>query len=626
MRHWIERWDSGTRWLFWVVQAGIFVASGTTALLLGYDFRIPQEQLLALAGAVAIWAAAKIAAFRFVNLSFGWWRYVSARDLTRITLGTLGGAVLGGLILAPLSPPGFPKAAYLLDFMMSLLGSAGVRLAVRLIWEASVAKGRGEVLKPTLIYGAGTAGIALLREIRNSGRLPYDVRGFVDDNAEKKGRNILGVRVFGGGEQIQALVTTQLIETILIAIPSATGSDMAKIVELCQSAGVGFKTIPGLDETAQNPNVATQIREVAIEDILGREPVHLEQEHIRERVEGEAVMVTGAAGSIGSELCRQLARFNPAVLVAFDFAETAVFHLEREMRRIAPTVRFQPEIGNIQNAARLDEVMQRFSPSAVFHAAAYKHVPLMEDHVCEAVENNVLGTHNVAAAAIRHRVANFVLISSDKAVRPVSIMGATKRAAELVALTLNAEGKTKFVCVRFGNVLGSNGSVLPIFKEQIAAGGPVTVTHPEIERYFMTISEAAQLALQAFSMGNGGEVFVLEMGKPVKILDLARKMISLSGHIPDRDIPIVFTGVRPGEKMYEELSLLNEGTVPTRHKKIRIFAGAGLPGAIEFHLDALRDASARRDTRALTMLLAELAPDFLPGQGRLDRETLTAYQ
>lgn len=622
MQSWIERCDKAC--VLWCVQAVIFAASGAAALVLAFDFRVPRPYLPQLGAAILIWIAAKLVAFRFSNLTHGWWRYVSARDLVRITLANLAGSVLAMLFIVPFAPPSLPRSVYPLEFMICLLGAAGVRLAVRLVREANLPKGRAEAGKPTFIYGAGSAGTTLLTEIRNSSRLMYDVRGFIDDDPEKKGSNPFGVRVLGRGDQLRELVTTHEIENVLIAIPSAKGGEMARIVDLCQAAQVAFKTTPALDQTAQTGSLAAQIRQVAIEDILGRELVQLEQDHIRERIENAVVMITGAAGSIGSELCRQLARFNPATIVGFDISETSIFYLEREMRRIAPGIAFQPEIGNVQNNARLDEVMKRHSPSVVFHAAAYKHVPLMEDHVCEAVENNVLGTHNVAAAAIRHKVSNFVLISSDKAVRPVSVMGATKRAAELLVLTLNAERKTKFVCVRFGNVLGSNGSVLPIFEAQIAAGGPVTVTHPDVERYFMTIAEAAQLAIQAFSMGDGGEVFVLEMGKPVKIVDLARKMIALSGRVPDRDVPIVYIGLRHGEKMYEELSLLEEGTAPTRHEKIRIFIGDGLTRPAEFYIDALREQSRRRDASALVSILAEMIPDFAPGRGRVDYEALTA--
>lgn len=624
MRDWIEQFDRGRRLVVWAVQIAIFGLAGVAAFLLRFDLQIPWYYIPHLAFAVPVWILSKAVAFRFVNLGRGWWRYVSARDLMQITAGNAAGSLIGGILIFFLAPTGFPRSIYVLDFMLCLLGTAGVRVAVRLIWEAILAEKKDEGRKATLIYGAGTAGMTLLREIHNNPKLPYGVRGFIDDRPDKRGVNILGVRVLGAGDQIAAIAAKHNIEIVLIAIPSANGTAMAQVVERCQAAGVEYKTIPGLGQTIRDRGLAAQIREVAVEDILGRDPVSLDQEHIRGKVEGAVVMVTGASGSIGSELCRQIARFKPAILVGFDIGETPLFHLEREMRHSFPALDFRPEIGSIQNSARLDEVLRRYAPSAIFHAAAYKHVPLMEAHVCEAVENNVFGTYKVAAAAIRHNVKDFVLISSDKAVRPANVMGATKRVAELLILALNASQKTKFVSVRFGNVLGSNGSVVPIFREQIAAGGPVTVTHPEMRRYFMTIPEAAQLVLQAFSMGSGGEVFVLDMGEPMKIVDLARKMILLSGFAPDRDIKIAFTGVRPGEKMYEELSLLEESTVPTRHEKIRVFVGNGLSKPIDSYLDALRHQVDRRDAENLIRILHEMVPDYTPCERNQTEMALSA--
>ena len=328
---------------------------------------------------------------------------------------------------------------------------------------------------------------------------------------------------------------------------------------------------------------------------MGRNPVRLEESQIRGALEGRVVLVTGAAGSIGSELCRQIARFNPAGIVGFEIAESPLFEIDREMRQTFPPIPFYPEIGNIQNRARLDDVLRQYRPSSIYHAAAYKHVPLMETHVFEAIENNVFGTYNLAMAAADHGVEDFLMISSDKAVRPTNVMGATKRVAELLLLALQ-NGRTKYVAVRFGNVLGSNGSVIPIFKKQIATGGPVTVTHPEMRRFFMTIPEACQLVLQASAIGKGGQICVLDMGQPVKIADLARNLILLSGLKPDEDIKIEFTGMRPGEKLYEELSTLLEDTVPTGHEKIRMFVGNGMPERdVQIWLDSLHEICEARD-------------------------------
>jgi FlaA1/EpsC-like NDP-sugar epimerase len=370
-----------------------------------------------------------------------------------------------------------------------------------------------------------------------------------------------------------------------------------------------------LEEKIQSTASGKRIRDVAVEELLGRRPVHLDQQSIRERIQGHVVLVTGAAGSIGSELCRQIARFSPLALVGFDCAETPLFYLDREMARSSPELAFHPELGDICRPANLERVMRRHRPSILYHAAAYKHVPLLESQVFAAVENNILGMWQVALAVARHGVEDFVLISTDKAVRPASIMGATKRMAELAIRALQQERGTRFVAVRFGNVLASSGSVVPIFKEQIAAGGPVTVTHPEMRRYFMTVSEAAQLVLQAFSIGKGGEIFVLDMGEPIRIVDLARNLILLSGLQPGREIEIQFTGVRPGEKLFEELNLRDEHLVPTSHDKIRSYRSPYDVDArkIEAFMQALERAVSGQDIAQIVRLLKELIPDYNPG-------------
>ncbi|MBM3739518.1 MAG: polysaccharide biosynthesis protein [Acidobacteria bacterium] len=610
--------ESVHRFGIWTVQLCLFVLSGLAAFVLRFDGEIPPNHQVHLMWGLAVWLVTKSVVFRFFGLDRGWWRFVSVDDVMRIGVGNLTASVAAFAVIRLWAPPGFPRSIYLLDLVICFLATSGVRLAVRILRD-TYDQGGGEARKRTLVYGAGAAGISLVREIRANAKLPYAICGFVDDDARKAGLVIQGTKVVGCGRDLAKVVAKHRVEVVLIAMPAATGHEMTRILRVCQEAGVAYKTVPGLGEIIEGNGLAKQIRDVAVEDLLGRSPARLEEEQIREKIEGRVVMVTGGAGSIGSELCRQIARFRPAAIVGFEVAESPLFELDREMRQRWPETGFHPEIGSIQNRARLDEVLRQYAPAVVYHAAAYKHVPMMEAHVFEAIENNVFGTYNVAVAAAEHGAEDFVLISSDKAVRPTNVMGATKRVAELLVLGLQ-NGRTKYVAVRFGNVLGSNGSVIPIFKQQIAAGGPVTVTHPEMRRYFMTIPEASQLVLQASAFGEAGQVFVLDMGEPVKIVDLARNLILLSGLRPGEDIRIEFTGLRPGEKMYEELSTLLEDTVPTAHEKIRVHTGNGLPeGDMAEWLGCLREVCESRDLGRLVVTLKEIVPDYSPSAHLLKR-------
>ena len=619
MRRFVERLSRMHRPIVWAVQLGVFALSGVAAFLLRFDFGLPHHYVRHLLFALPIWVIVKIAVFRVAGLDRGWWRYVSVTDLLRIVVGNLAGSALSCIAILAIAPSGFPRSIYALDLMICFLGTAGVRMIVRMTAEATSQRGGGAPEKNALIYGAGEAGVTLLREIQRNPKLLYRVRGFLDDRQDKKGVHIHGVPVLGGRTEVESLVARHNIDIILIAIPSASGAEMTRILEQCHACGVECKTVPGLGDVIEERGLAGQIRDVAVEDLLGRKPVRLEQDQIRASIEGRVVMVTGAAGSIGSELCRQIARFRPAGIVGFEIAESPLFEIDREMRQSFPAIPFHPEIGSIQNRVRVDEVLQQYSPAVIYHAAAYKHVPLMEAHIFEAIENNVFGTYNLAVAAAKHGVEDFVMISSDKAVRPTNVMGATKRIAELLLLALQ-NGATKYVAVRFGNVLGSNGSVIPIFKKQIAAGGPVTVTHPEMRRFFMTIPEACQLVLQAAVIGQGGQICVLNMGEPVKIVDLARNLILLSGLKPEEDIKVEFTGMRPGEKLYEELSTMLEDTAPTAHEKIRIFVGNGMPeGGMMEWIDYLRETCASRDAGRLVVALKEIVIDYSPGTHLLKR-------
>jgi FlaA1/EpsC-like NDP-sugar epimerase len=614
VRHLAHHTRAGTR----AIQLAIFALAGGLAFLLRFDFFVPANFRAHLLVGICVWVPIKTLVFHFLKLDRGWWRYASIQDLSRLAAANFAASAFSCLALLLFAPPGFPRSIYFLDFVLCFGMTAGSRLAVRLVSEFSRLRSQG-TQKRTLIYGAGDAGVTLLREIHQNPALCYEIVGFLDDDPAKTGRLIRQVKVFGTGAIMQSVIASRAIEVVLIALPSATGAQMTDVLKRCHEAGVSYKTIPGLADVIEGNGLANQIRDVAVEDLLGRNPVHLEENQIRGALQGKVVLVTGAAGSIGSELCRQIARFHPAGIVGFETAESPLFEVDREMRQAFPEVPFYPEIGSIQNRVRLDEVLRQYSPSVIYHAAAYKHVPLMETHVFEAIENNVFGTYNVALAAAEHGVEDFVMISSDKAVRPTNIMGATKRVAELLLLALQ-NGRTKYVAVRFGNVLGSNGSVIPIFKKQIAAGGPVTVTHPDMRRFFMTIPEACQLVLQAAAIGEGGQICVLDMGEPVKIVDLARDLILLSGLRPHQDIKIEFTGMRPGEKLYEELSTLLENTAPTAHEKIRIFVGNGMPeGDMLTWLSCLREICEARDAGRLVLALKEIVLDYSPSAHLLKR-------
>jgi FlaA1/EpsC-like NDP-sugar epimerase len=593
-----------------------FTLCGLLAFQLRFDGSVPAIYAHGMRDAVVIWAVAKSAAFFFGAVNSGYWRYTSLDEAVRIGLANSAGSMVGAAIIVLAVHPRIPRSIYILEWLTSCSLTLGTRCAVRLATTARRGreKSDGDWTR-TLIYGAGTAGLALARELRENHSLKSELVGLIDDDARKVGLTFHGTRVLGTGEALGALARKYEIEQVLIAIPSATGPQLVRMLQSAIDAEVDYKMVPGLADIIHGTELGKQIREVAVEDLLGRRPVLLDEARIRERIAGKTVMVTGAAGSIGSEICRQIARFNPLALVGFDEAETPLFQLDRELNNKFPRLTFFPELGNITRPGNVQQAMERYQPSIVYHAAAYKHVPMMERHVFAAVENNIFGTWNVASAAIDHGVEDFVMISSDKAVRPTSMMGATKRISELVISALQKQSKTRFIAVRFGNVLGSNGSVVPIFKEQIAAGGPVTITHPEMRRYFMTIPEATQLVLQAFSIGKGGEVFVLDMGEPVRIVDLARNLVLLSGLRPDRDIKFEFTGLRPGEKLFEELNLQNEHFVPTAHAKILSYLSPFSADLKVMHvaLEELRQISERKDVARLVLYLKELIPDYNPG-------------
>jgi len=441
----------------------------------------------------------------------------------------------------------------------------------------------------------------------------YNVVGFVDDDPEKRGLRLSGVRVLAATTHLRALVRLHSIEEVIVAISSCDPTLMRKVLKVCERAKIRCKTLPGLTALTDGKVSVNQIKDVEIEDLLGRDPVVLDQTAIRSYLSQKRVLVTGAAGSIGSEICRQVAHFGPAKIILFDNAETPLFYIDKELGARFPDVRVVPMLGDVKNRERVDSVFADFAPDVVFHAAAYKHVAMTEYNPAEAILNNVLGTKVVADAADRHGVSNFVMVSTDKAVNPTNVMGATKRSAEIYVQALSATSKTRFTTVRFGNVLGSNGSVIPLFKEQIRRGGPVTVTDKDVVRYFMTIPEASQLVLQAGCIGQGGEIFVLDMGEPVRILSLAEELIRLSGLMPYKDVDIQFTGLKPGEKLFEELLISGEGIQPTTHKKIRVMAPVETDLDTVCHsLEELFELARRHKLSDLIETLKGIVPEFVP--------------
>jgi FlaA1/EpsC-like NDP-sugar epimerase len=606
----------GRRMMAYLKNLVIFALAALFAFELRFDGVVPANYFRAMGWALCIWAIAKTASFFISAVNQEQWRHTSIYEAERIIVANTAGSILGGIVIFfVLGEWGIPRSVYVLEWILSCFLILGGRLIARVIANARRNRQTEGKRTKTLIYGAGAAGLALLWELRQNQSLMFDVVGLIDDNPQTVGLIFDGKPVLGTGEELGAIARKHGVKRVLIAIPSATGPQMVRILKFAIDAGVDYKMVPSLGELIQGADLGKQIRDVAVEDLLGRKPVQLNQARIRERIQGKVVMVTGAGGSIGSEICRQIANFRPLALIGFDDAETPLFQIDRELSKNHPELAFHPEIGNITRSDTLRRVMQQYQPSIVYHAAAYKHVSMMERHVFAAIENNIFGTWQVALAAANHGVEDFVMISTDKAVRPTSMMGASKRVAELVIRALQMESGTKFVAVRFGNVLGSNGSVVPIFKEQIAAGGPVTVTHAEMRRFFMTIPEAAQLVLQSFAMGRGGEVFVLDMGESVRIVDLARDLILLSGLQPDRDIKIEFTGPRPGEKLYEELNLDDEHLVPTSHAQIRSYVSPYEVDMreIKAYMQELQQIVNAQDIARLVLLLKELIPDYNPG-------------
>jgi FlaA1/EpsC-like NDP-sugar epimerase len=494
------------------------------------------------------------------------WRYASVNEaVTIINAVTISSIAVAGYIL--LSDIVLPKSIHVLSWFanVSLIGIS--RFFIRIIHHLRVRKTKSKDTN-VLIVGAGDAGAMIAREIKQRYYDDKTIVGFIDDDEYKFNQRLFGTKVLGKTDDIAAVVNQYSINEIIIAMPSVSGNIVREILKKCKNMHCSVKTVPGLYELIDGKVTVQQLRNIDLEDLLRRDPVQLDLDKIASYLTGKCVLVTGAGGSIGSELCRQIAKTSPKSLLLLGKGENSIYEIDRELRNRYPSLSIHPIIADIRDAQRINMVFSQYKPQVVFHAAAHKHVPLMEKQPTEAAFNNVFGTKTVAEAADRASCEIFVMISTDKAVNPTSVMGATKRVAELIIQNMSQISKTKFVAVRFGNVLGSRGSVIPLFKKQIANGGPITITHPEMKRYFMTIPEASQLVLQAGAMAKGGEVFVLDMGEPVKILDMACDLIELSGYKPYKDIKINFTGLRPGEKLFEELLTPEEGTIATKHEKI----------------------------------------------------------
>jgi FlaA1/EpsC-like NDP-sugar epimerase len=592
----------------------VVVTSLLLAFALRFDLQIPQKYWLDILEMLPVVVVIKLLVFRAMGLSDGWWRYVSIPDMLQILRANLVASVGFVLYAAFLRyMDSLPRSVIILDFLMCFMIMIGVRVLTRIIREQRGLRSKKyhDNKKSVLIVGSGTVAQSIEREMRENPKMFKGVLGFIDRDPERKDRVFNGVPVIGTLADLEKICRRNTIDLIIVAESSVPSKELREIVSFCKEHQIESKILPAIGDIISGQVSLQHCRDVRLEDLLGRPPIRLNIEEINHYLHGKRVLVTGAAGSIGSEICRQVAQFEPEALVLFENAETPLFHLENELREKFPQILLIPSLSDIRDMTRVSQVFMAQRPQVVFHAAAYKHVPMSEVNPFEVIKNNVFGTKKIVDAAIDIGAEHFVLISTDKAVNPTNIMGASKRVAEIYVQCLPRNSRTKATTVRFGNVLGSHGSVIPIFREQILKGGPVTVTHPEITRFFMTIPEAVQLVLQAGCMGNGSEIFLLDMGEPVKIIRLAEEMIRLSGRRPYEDIEISFTGLRPGEKLYEELLIDGEGIKPTKHEKIRILEATNTTcGYVEKETDQLLEATRSGNPEILINILKQIVPEF----------------
>ncbi len=580
------------------------------AFLTRYNFSMPDVAWAMVWQTLIVIVAAQAVVFMATGLYRGLWRFASLPDMWNISRAAAIGVLTISLSLFLFNRmEGVPRTV-LLFYPVYLVFLLGVPRIVYRMWKEHGLNLKNVVgRKHVLIIGAGRSGEMLVRDLLREGESL--VIGFLDDNRRLKGAKVRGIPVLGTINDIPDIVDANQVDIVMISIPSASSKQMRRIVELCEQTSVPFRTLPRLQDLVSGRSTLTELREVAIDDLLGRDPVQLDWNGINQGVAGKTVLVSGGGGSIGSELCRQIARLGPARLVLFEKCEFNLYNVGCELKSEYPNLISHSVLGDVCDAVAVEHVMNRYNPDIIFHAAAYKHVPMLEDQVREAVRNNVLGTRLMAQTAARTGCKTFVMISTDKAVNPANVMGATKRASEIYCQALNSHVDTHYITVRFGNVLGSAGSVVPLFKEQIAGGGPVTVTHPDITRYFMTIPEASQLILQSAYMGKGGEIFVLDMGEPLKISYLAEQMIHLSGKTPGEDIEIKYTGLRPGEKLYEELFYQQEDLLKTEHKKILLARSSDSDWSIiEQKMALLQSACDEFDEDRVQSILYDLVPEL----------------
>ncbi len=589
---------------------GIRMATITTARYAG----IALGTILALYGSFNIFGIYKVL-----------WNFAGTKDYVRICSSCIVGSFIALLVVVGLRYF-FPhiyigsirialKIAFLTTASSSIY-SVFIRMVIRAFYKLPVHHDASPVdeanLNKVLIVGAGAAATMLIKDLPLNANLRFEIVGLVDDNPSKIGSTLCGYTVLGNRNDIPRLCKKHFIDQILLALPSASSADKNEIIEICSKTKAKLKTVPAMDQVISAIGSKKLVRNVQIEDLLDRNPIVLDNEEISEYIEDKVVMVTGGGGSIGSELCRQIMKYNPQTLIVLDIYENNAYDLQMELNHNYPDNKPTVLVASVRDRDRLDNIFEAYKPYIVFHAAAHKHVPLMEQSPTEAIKNNIFGTLNVALCADKHNVKRFVMISTDKAVNPTNIMGATKRMCEMIVQSMQKISQTEFVAVRFGNVLGSNGSVIPLFKRQIEEGGPVTVTHKDITRYFMTIPEAAQLVLQAASYAKGGEIFVLDMGKPVKIYDLAKNIIRLSGYTPNVDIEIAVTGLRPGEKLYEELLMNEEGLTKTRHSKIFIGAPSDITmEELKPSLDMLKEAAESNDVDTIKSVIEKVVPTYI---------------